>query len=241
MPSLPRRSLYLCATLLFAMSGCADQLKATPPHNVPRLAGNWELDAASSESLGTAVEAIQAQLHKLLRRGHHGPAAGNPVERRHREGGGFGIPGDNRPQEASNSIPTPQIPKVVVRAPQVGMKLIREFLANVPEGNYLALRIAPGVFTQLTGAGSEQCTPGVLTAVTLGEVAANETCGWRGRAFVVQIRPQYGPTLTEQYELAPNGELVLVLRLAGGGLDVRLTRRYRRTSQSPPIPLPTGD
>ncbi len=214
------------ALLPWVLGGCADQLKITPPAHPPRLTGDWRLNEASSGRVNVAVADLQSQLLKLTGQSHPSPAvrAAGPT-----------------PHSSAGRSSGQQATAIVVSAPRTGANLVEEFLAHVPEGNDLALRVAPGVFTQQTGAGSEQCTPGVLLAVTLGHVGADEICGWNGRAFVVRIKPEYGPTLTERYALAPTGELVLTLRLAGGGLDVRLVRRYRRTSRPPPSPLPTGD
>ncbi len=234
MPTRPHRSLCLCVALLpWVLAGCADQLKVTPPADPPHLTGDWRLNEASSGRVNVAVADLQSQLLKLTDQSHPSPAA--------RSGGTRGRSAGPTPHSSAGRSSGQQAPAIVVSAPRVGANLVEEFLAHVPEGNDLALRVAPGAFTQQTGAGSEQCTPGVLLAVTLGHVGADEICGWNGRAFVVRIKPEYGPTLTERYALAPKGELVLTLRLAGGGLDVRLVRRYRRTSRPPPSPLPTGD
>ena len=232
MPIRPHRSLWLCAVLLpWVLASCAVELKVAPPAHAPRLTGDWRLNQPASGRVDTAVADLQSQLLKL--RGHGHPPSAAPVS------GTGGTPSAS-PTSGGNS-PRQQAPAVVVSAPRVGANLVEEFLAHVPEGNDLALRVAPGAFTQQTGAGTEQCTPGVLTAVTLGKVAADEICGWNGRTFVVRIKPEYGPTLTERYALASDGELVFTLRLAGGGLDARLVRRYRRTSRPPPSPLPTAD
>ncbi len=244
MPTRPHRSLWLCAVLLpWVLAGCADELKVAPPAHAPRLTGDWRLNQAASGRVNAAVADLQSQLLKLMGHGHAPIAA--PGSGTGRPAGGQAPRSPGGTSSASpttgGSSPGQQAPAVVVSAPRVGANLVEEFLAHVPEGNALALRVAPGAFTQQTGAGAEQCTPGVLTAVTLGKVGADEICGWNGRAFVVRIKPEYGPTLTERYALASNGELVFTLRLAGGGLDARLVRRYRRTSRPPPSPLPTAD
>ena len=241
MPTCPVRTLCLCAALLAtALAGCADQLKVTPPPHPPHLTGDWQLDQAASERLDIAVADLQAQLSKHMHHAHSASPSGGvgtPHRERDASGGGQGP----RQTEGSGGPNTQQAPAVVVSAPRVGANLVQEFVAGVPEGDDLALRVAPSVFTLQTGEGSQQCTPGVPIAVTLGEVAANLTCGWQDASFVVRTEPLYGPTLTERYGLAPDGELVLTLRLAGGGLDVRLVRRYRRTSHPPSSPLPSGN
>jgi len=229
----PHRSLWLCAMLLaLVLAGCATELQVRPPAHAPQLTGDWRLDEASSGHVSAAVADLQAQLLKRM-----GPR--HPAATAH---GGTGRPAAaHAPNSSAGGTAGQQAPAVVVSAPRVGANLVEEFLAHVPEGNDLALRVTPAAFTQQTGAGAEQCTPGVLIAVTLGHVGADETCGWSARAFLVRIKPEYGPTLTERYALAPNGALILTLHLAGDGLDVRLIRRYRRTSHPPPTPLPSAD
>jgi hypothetical protein len=245
----PSRVLWLCATALaLGLSGCGTvQLKPVPPRNPPQLAGHWTLDPANSEPIDAAVNSLEAQLRGLAARAH--PAAGRAAqppseprrhERRPAQNGGAsaGAPAGTDAGDA-NAV---EEPSVEVSAPRLGAGWVREFIAHVPVGDYLGIGMAPGLVTVRSAAGSQQCSLGVPTAITFGDSPANETCGWDGQAFIIEILPLIGPRLTERFALAPDGELAMTLHLSGHGIDVRLIRRYRRNPHAvPPVLLPTSD
>lgn len=250
MPTHPSRVLCLCAAALAAsLNGCGTvQLKSVPPRNPPQLAGSWTLDPANSAHVDAAVNSLEAQLQGLVARARQaaGRAAQRPAEplRRERQrpaqGGGQGTAGP--PATDAGSANAVQEPSVEVSAPLLGADWVREFIAHVPVGDYLGIGMAPGLITVRTAAGSQQCSLGVPTAMTFGKSPANETCGWDGQAFLIEILPLIGPRLTERFALTADGELAMTLHLIGHGIDVRLIRRYRRNPHaSPPVLLPTSD
>ncbi len=251
MPTHSSRVLCLCAAALAAsLSGCGTvQLKAVPPPNPPQLAGNWTLDPANSEHVDAAVNSLEAQLRRLVARARQaaGRAAQRPPEpeRRPRQrpaqdgGQSAGTPPAGADAGGANAV---QEPSVEVSAPLLGAAWVREFIAHVPVGDYLGIGMTPGLVTVRSAAGSQQCSLGITTAMTFGKSPANEVCGWDGQAFLIQILPLLGPRLTERFALAPDGELAMTLHLSGHGIDVRLTRRYRRNpNAAPPVLLPTSD
>lgn len=249
-PTHPVRALCLCAaTFAVTLSGCAaDRLKTVAPRDAPRLAGNWTLDPSTSEPLHTAVIRLQTQLRGLMRRARHAaraaehsrraPRASEPP-RQDRDHDERTPPATDTPAGEAGPL---QEPGVEVSAPLFGAAWMREFIARVPVGDYLGIGIAPGVFTVRSAGGSQQCDLGVPTAVTFGEGTADQTCGWRGSDFLIELRPRIGPELTERFALEPGGELMMSLHLTGNGIDVRLIRRYRRTPRAvAPALLPTSD
>ena len=249
MPTHSSRVLCLCAAALAAsLSGCGTvQLKAVPPPNPPQLAGNWTLDPANSEHVDAAVNSLEAQLRALVARARQaaGRAAQQPPEPQRRkrqrpaQDGGQNLPPPPAGAGEANAV---QEPSVEVSAPLLGAAWVREFIGHVPVGDYLGIGMTPGLVTVRSAAGSQQCSLGITTAMTFGKSPANEVCGWDGQAFLIQILPLLGPRLTERFALAPDGELAMTLHLSGHGIDVRLTRRYRRNpNAAPPVLLPTSD
>ncbi len=244
----PSRVRYLCAVLLAGtLSACASQrLNAVAPAKAPPLAGSWTLDSAHSEHIDAAVLSLQQQLHKLMLKAHHAaraaqstPARPSESDRRrrdadHDEGG--------RPAGAPAGTAQVQEPAVEVSAPLLGATWVREFVAHVPVGTYLGIGLTPGLFTLRSAGGVQQCTLGVRAAVAFGHGGADQTCGWRGRDFLIELQPLIGPRLSERFALGPDSELTMTLHLSGHGIDVRLIRRYRRTpNATPPVLLPTSD
>lgn len=244
MPTPHSRVLWLCAaTLAATLTGCnTERLASVAPKQAPVLAGHWTLDTAHSEGIGTAIAALDAQLHKRLRLARRAArragASDDPPHRRTRTG-------ESDQHERTSRTASPDIPRepsVAVNAPLPGADLVREFVASVPAGRYLGIRFTPDQITVLSAGGAQECAPGVPTAITFGQGTAAQTCGWHQKAFMIRLKPLIGPTFSERFTLAPDGELVMTLRLAGNGIDVRLVRRYRRTPHAAvPALLPTSD
>ena len=71
----------------------------------------------------------------------------------------------------------------------------------------------------------------------------DQTSGWKGREYVIEIKGQQAPVVTEEYGLSSDGkELVAKLHIASGELPaVSLTRVYRPANESAPQQVPTND
>ena len=239
MPSRDRL-LPLAALLAIILTGCATQrLAVTAPPGVA-LSGNWALDPAASDDIAQAVARLQAQIGKA-----------HPIRQRARPADGFGRLVQRRPDQHSDdsdeasraedrSGQRASASTALGAAPPPSAALVREFLANVP-GGYLQISVSPGSFRVASENASQQYPPGVETAVELGQVSAEQTCGWKGHHFVIDTQPQWGPALTRSFGLASDGRLVVTVRLHGKGIDAALTLRYRRTRQAPSAVLPTSD
>ncbi len=231
------RLLPCCAALLaVTVAGCAShQLLATAPAGL-RLSGDWALDRAASENTAQAVAHLQAEIsnamHLQAPRAGGGPAAGG---RRRSLGQDAGA---TAPGGAGRTGPQASAPARLHPAP--GAALIQEFLSNIP-GNNLAITVRPGSVTVASDDSSQQYASGVRTAVEWGRISAEQICGWQGRRYVIDTRPEWGPAVTQSYALAPDGTLVVTLRLQGNGIEATLTRRYRRTKHAPRMLLPTSD
>lgn len=235
MPTRARLFALCAASLTLILSGCAsERLAATAPPGV-RLSGNWALDPAASESIALAVAHLQAEISKIAH-AHRVRSGGgfttNGAHRIRREGEGTEARGGEREQRTESST------EALPAAP--GSALVQEFLSNVP-ADQLTIAVTPAVMTVVAANSSQQYTTGVQTAIAWGQISAEQFSGWRGRRYIIDTRPQWGPVLTQSYSLAPNGELVVALTLRGSGIDASLTRRYRRTKRAPPALLPTSD
>ena len=232
------RLLPCCAALLaVTVAGCAShRLLATAPAGL-RLSGNWALDPAASEDTAQVVAHLQAEtsnaLHLRPQRAGGGPAGAGGRRRGMGRDAGAGAPGG-----AGRAGPQASAPARFHPAP--GAALIQEFLSNVP-GNNLTITVRPGSITVASDDSSQQYASGVRTAVEWGRISAEQISGWQGRRYVIDTRPEWGPAVTQSYALAPDGMLVVTLRLQGNGIEAILTRRYRRTKHAPPVLLPTSD
>lgn len=246
MPTPPSRALRLCAAaLVAALSGCsAAPLRLAPPAHAPHLSGDWRLDAAHSEPIEAAVKRLQAQLHARMHKALLAmQRAEAPAQRQSTPAPGH----DHAARSASAPVHgggrTVQEPGVEVSAPMFGAAWVRELIGHVPVGSILALALSRHAFSLTSATGVQQCSLGIPTVIAFGpHDTANQSCGWRGRTFIIELQPLLGPKLSEQFAIAPGGELLMTLHLSGHGVNVSLVRRYRRTTQGPPQTLlPTSD
>jgi len=53
-------------------------------------------------------------------------------------------------------------------------------------------------------------TPGGHSVVSSENGVADQTSGWDGKDYVINIRPQLGPEIVEQYGLSPDGKQLTV-------------------------------
>jgi len=113
----------------------------------------------------------------------------------------------------------------------------------VARGDFLSVRQGPGEFVLDYGGSRRTFTPGQHSVVSAEGGVGDQTSGWKGRNYVIEVRAQNGPLVTEEYGLSPDGkELLAKLHIGSGELPaVSLTRVYRPTDESAPHQLPIND
>jgi hypothetical protein len=78
---------------------------------------------------------------------------------------------------------------------------------------------------------SHSFTPGSRSVVSVPSGVADQSSGWKGRSYVVEIVPQVGPRVRETYALAANGQQLIVtinVGSEGGNKSLKVTRVYDR-------------
>jgi hypothetical protein len=79
-------------------------------------------------------------------------------------------------------------------------------------------------------------TPGAKSVVGADWGVADQSSGWKGKDYVIEVKPQTGVADIEKYSLSEDGKhLIEQLRLGGGEFPVvQLKRVYDHTDK----PLP---
>jgi hypothetical protein len=115
--------------------------------------------------------------------------------------------------------------------------------AAVARGDFLTIRQGPGEFVLDYGATRRNFTPGAHSVVSTEGGVGDQTSGWNGREYVIVIRGQMGPNVTESYGLSEDHRhLVQKLHIGESELPaVTLTRVYNPTNETAPRQLPTND
>jgi hypothetical protein len=116
---------------------------------------------------------------------------------------------------------------------------VDELMSNVPQGDYLRIKVSSGAFTVVSGASSDEYTPGVESDVSAEQGDAQQISGWKGTDYVIDTKPQFGAEIIQTYSITQDGTLSMTLRLSGSGTNFTFTRIYDRTTSAPPLAPPT--
>jgi hypothetical protein len=116
---------------------------------------------------------------------------------------------------------------------------VDELMSNVPQGDYLRIGVSTDAVTVTSGDSSDQYTPGQVADISAEQGDAQQISGWKGAAYVIDTKPQWGPEIIQSYGLTKDGRLMMTLRLSGGGTKFTFTRIYDRTTRVAPLAPPT--
>jgi hypothetical protein len=199
------------------------------------LAGSWQLDRNASQDPQALIAEIQQKAVKRMR--------GNYADM------------DIEPGEAGPRGPEPGGPGGA-RPPEAGAAAAGGFYGRRGLGGLIRKRYTDALGARLNGDSLtiEQSatrfviertesrriyTPGGRSVVSVADGVADQSTGWKGREYVIDVRPQVGPRLTERYGLTADGKLTEKISLSGDELPkLEFTRVYTRAPAAP-RPLPT--
>ena len=116
------------------------------------------------------------------------------------------------------------------------------FASDLLRSEVLTIRQTAGSVALDYGTSVRRFTPGEHSVVSVPGGVADQRTGWKGKEFVVDIRSQVGPDMTERYSLSPDKkQLIVRVHMSGSNLpNVNLTRVYEPGSYSPRA-FPTND
>jgi hypothetical protein len=236
MPTVRVTLVPLCAAAL--LCGCAGHGLAEDAPPGVNLAGAWKLDHGASDDPQKTLEHMRAEALKIIARQAQQPMVTAPER-----------PGKHGQAQAQNpdaggdpgsAQPAPLGPHFdpLQRSPMAHI-----ITNSAARGDFLTVRQTPGEFVLDYGTSRRTFRPGQHSVVSAEGGVGDQTSGWKGREYVIEVKAQQGPQITEEYGLSPDGkELVMKLRISSGELPpVTLRRVYRPTDESAPHQLPTSD
>ena len=236
--STVRATLVLLGTAATLLCGCAGpRLGEDAPPGV-NLAGSWKLDHGASDDPQKILAHMREQALKIIGRQAQQPVLSTPAH-----------PGRNQqaPAQNTDSDRDSVLAQPVTPGPRFDplrySPMAHIIMKSVDRGDFLTIRQSPGEFVLDYGTSRRTFTPGQHSVVSAEGGVGDQTSGWKGREYVIEIRGQQAPVVTEEYGLSSDGkELVAKLHIASGELPaVSLTRVYRPTNDSAPQQLPTND
>jgi hypothetical protein len=237
MPIVRAGRVLLCAAAATSLAGCAgSRLSPDAPAGVT-LAGAWKLNRAASDDPQKVLERMRAEAFKRMgRRVTAGPRPDvRGGSRRSSSPDDQPLEEDSAPVRAARGAPRPD---PLLRSPMAHV-----LLTSIARGDFLTVRQGPGEFALDYGTSQRSFTPGARSVVSAEGGVADQTSGWQGREYVIRVRAQLGPDVTERYGLAADGKhLVAKLHIATEELSaVELTRVYDPANETAPRQLPTND
>jgi hypothetical protein len=112
--------------------------------------------------------------------------------------------------------------------------------AALARGEFLTVRGDADQVVFDYGTSVRRFTPGQHSVVSAEGGVGEQVSGWSGRDYLITMRAQMGPDVTERYALSADGKrLIEKLRIGPAELPViNLTRVYQPTSETAPRQLP---
>lgn len=201
--------------------GCAgERVAADAPAGVS-LAGSWRLDPALSDDPQKILATMREQATKIINR--------NVAIQQARIAAGAAAP---------NDIPEEHGPR---RDPLRRSQMAHVLQDVIARGEYLTIRQGADEIVFDYGTSRHSYTPGAHSVVSSENGVADQKSGWNGRGYLIVVKPQAGPEVTDSYVLSEDGKRITEkLHIATYELPQQtLTRVYESTTTPPPRQLPT--
>jgi hypothetical protein len=242
-----RRSIAFTAALLAsaALAGCFGNRYAAENSGTVQLQGVWRLNRAASEDPQKIIDKLKEEASKKIRRAMNAQQQGSFGG----PGGGGGGGGRRRGQGGGQGGGADQIPEDLPQPPGPGMDPLRnsptmhELRAILQRSDFLTIKQSSDQISFDYGTTVRTYTPGGHSVVSSENGVADQTSGWSGKQYVVNIRPQLGPLVVEEYALSPDGKQLIVKSHIGPFelSKVNLTRVYDATGAVIPNSGPSND
>jgi hypothetical protein len=239
MPMVRAAGVLLCATTV--LSACATNMTTAPPAGVS-LAGAWKIDHGAGDDPQKTLDQMRAQANKIISHQQSSSAATLPAQRpgTHRGGGNT----QTQPAEEDYAPPPPPPgPGSRHADPLRRSPMAHVVMKCIDRGDFLTIRQRPGEFVLDYGTSVRSFVPGAHSVVSAEGGVGDQTSGWEGHAYVIKVKGQLGPDVTEQLSLSADGkQLLYTLHIGAEELPaVTLTRVYVPTNEVAPRLLPNND
>lgn len=228
------RTGVLVACAAFLACACATRFSSDAPAAVS-LAGTWKLNHAASDDPQKVLAKMREEANKLIKRQMAEVAARTGI-----------TPQDpDAPPPAAAGAPPGGAGGP---APRHGDPLRRSPMAAIvhalmERGDFLAIHQSASEIVFDYATVRRSFTPGAHSVVSAEGGVGDQMSGWHDRSYVIQIRPQNGPEVTETYALSPDGKQLLdTVAIAASELPaVHIRRVYDPTTETAPRNLPATD
>lgn len=231
------------AIALTALAGCGTvgKLDENPGHTVD-LSGNWTLNHTLSDDPKPIIEKLRPK--PVNRRWGAPPDGGGGDEMGPPDGGGQQDGGQR--QGGRSRQGGAQGPQIVYRSNNdayTHSTVMKVLTADLARADNVTIQQSPDRFSLDYGSAVRSFTPGVRSVVSAAWGVADQSAGWKGKEFVIQVKPQTGVASTETFSISDDGKHLMEQVYLGGGEfpAVKLKRVYDRTDRPVSRSVPTTD
>jgi hypothetical protein len=227
-PLLLRQRLLVCALLCACVGACAGagRLGATAPAGV-NLAGSWKLDHGASDDPEKIYDKIRRQ--RAARYEEEVPA---PQRQRGQGAGGA---------DANSALSVEAQTAAIIATSHLDPFDMGVF-GTIPRADVITIRQSADEIHISDGITNRSFTAGARSVVSVPEGVADQHSGWKGHAYVIDVKAQAGPETVERYQLSDDGQhLIADIRSTGGNMpSIKIKRVYDRVNGAPNV-APTND
>jgi hypothetical protein len=226
------------------LGGCGiARLDETPSKTVD-MSGSWLLNGSASDDPKPLLEKLRPK--PVNNRGwgqQQDDGTGLPPDDTGPPSGGGQQGGGGRSRRGGGGQGQPQLAYRNNNDAFTHGNVIKMLQADLARAGAITIRQAPDQFTIDYGSGVRSFTPGSVSVVSASWGVADQSSGWKGKDFVIQVKPQTGVASYERYSLSEDGQrLSEELQLGGGEYpSIKLKRVYDRTSHPLPRTVPNNE
>jgi hypothetical protein len=238
MPMVRARQITLAAITCVTLAGCGSVTRLDPtPAKSTDLSGTWLLDRAASDDPKPLLDKLRPK--PVSRRwdappddgtgmgDDSGPSGGG------QQGGGQSGGGGGRRRGGGGGQSQPDMAYRNNNDAYTHTMVIKTLQADLARADNLAIRQSPEKFSLDYGSTVRSFTPGSVSVVSAAWGVADQSSGWKGKDFVIHVKPQMGVASVEKYTLSEDGKHLLEELTLGGGEfpSVKLKRVYDHTDK----------
>ncbi len=234
-----RAGAWFFVSVCTLLAGCTlGRLESQAPAGV-NLSGGWRLDRSVSDDPQKVLEHLRSEVARRFQRYVTQVQEAAPAVRPGSRGGS---------PAAAETAHEQQVEAAALQRPRgdplAGSPTLAAITARAAQGDLLFIRQTPDELVLDFGGARRSFVPGQRSVVSAQSGVADQTSGWRGRSFVIELKPQLGPAVVDSYALSADGRH-LTEKLHVGGSDfvpaVDLTRVYQPATAEEERALPTND
>ena len=245
MPIVRARKITL-AVMVWALAGCSISRFDPNPSKAVDLSGSWVLNRPASDDPKPLLDKLRPK--PVSHRWGTPPDDGTGDDSGPPDGGqqGGGQPGGGGGGRSRRGVGGQSQPAIAYRNNNdayTHTTVIKMLQADLARAENLTIRQSPDEFSLDYGSTVRNFTPGSVSVVSAAWGVADQSSGWKGKDFIIQVKPQTGVASVEKFSLAEDGKhLTEELSLGGGDFpSVKLKRVYDHTDKPLPRTAPTND